>query len=177
MILDYLLDKALGITPLQRKTLIGEKPIGAKLGLLSPHLASIPDKWAREAATQFWELANETKAHRNRCFHGVWGFRCMSRERVVPAATHFKAADQPFRATQLPALEKKLCKTANIGLKAMAALHEFPINTVGQVSRLFHGEGQDPPAWLEGWKEQHPMDDDSLDRKWKPGQLPFLTVC
>jgi hypothetical protein len=48
MALDQLLDKALGITPKQRRALIGEKPTGAKHDLLSRHLNDNEDQGGRE---------------------------------------------------------------------------------------------------------------------------------
>lgn len=172
MMLDLLLELSIGISVKQRRTLIGEKPLGAKLDILSAHLDDISDQEARDLATEFWDLANQTKTLRNRAFHGMWGFRCQGKGKVVAAAAHYKAGDDPVRSTQLPALEKKLCKTARIGFRAIAKLGVF-IEPHG-TNRMFHGKG-DRPAWLAQWLEQHPMDDDSLDRRWKLGRLPFLT--
>lgn len=172
MILDYMLDVALDLKPRQRMTLIGEKPIGAKLDMLSNHFDDIKDQKARELARQFWDLAHQTKTIRNRCFHGVWGFRVGKPHKVTAAATHFKSGADPVRSTQLPALEKKLCRTARVGMDALILLHEF--NRKSGCNRLYHGPG-DPPEWLEEWREQHPLDDRSLDRRWKLGQLPFAT--
>ena len=84
---------------------------------------------------------------------------------------HFKAGDDPVRSTQLPPLEKKLCKTARVGFRALAQLGVFA-EPHGS-NRLFHGKG-DAPAWLGEWIEQHPLDDAHLDRRWKFGRLPFL---
>lgn len=173
MILDQLLDKVIGITPQQRMTLIGEKPIGAKIEMLKRHLDSVADAEARDFAALFCELADETKTLRNRCFHGVWGFRCVRENTVSPAAAHWRAAGDPVKVTQLPHLEKKLCKTARAGFNAMVRLHEFKEQNRGCV-RLFHGLGDDPPAWLPEWSAQHPLDDSTLDRRWKLGRLPFL---
>ena len=113
---------------------------------------------------------NETKSQRNRCFHGVWGFRAMPRKKIVAAAQHFKSGNDPVRADQLPALEKKLCKTARHGmnaLKAMGKLGETGCN------RLYHGADSHPPEWLSEWIEQHRVGDRDLDRRWKQGQLPY----
>ena len=173
MILDQLLRIALKITYKQQRTLIGEKPIGAKLEMLSANLAELDGQKGQELAREFWDLANQTKTQRNRCFHGVWGFRTIRENVVIAAASHFKAGNDPVRATQLPALERKLCKTARVGLLALTELHEhFTDDASG---RLFHGQSANPPAWLQGWIERHPLDDHALDRRHKRGQLPYLT--
>jgi hypothetical protein len=172
MILDQLIGKVLGITPRQRFALIGEKPIGAKLEILASHFEEIKDIRQRALVKAFCDLASETKAHRNRCFHGVWGFRTMSRKKVVAAASHFKAGNDPVRATQLPALERKLCKTSRAGLQALSCY--IPFKHSEFCNRLFHGASEKHPEWLQEWIEQHPADDRSLDRRWKQGQLPYL---
>lgn len=173
MILDQLLDKTIGITSKQRMTLIGDKQFGSKLDMLSRHIADIQDGDTRENIKEFWELSNQTKTLRNRAFHGIWGFRCVRTDKVIPAATHWRAAGDPVKLTQLPALEKKLCKTARVGFNAMVKLHQF--NESPTAVRLFHGAAEDAPAWLPEWSAQHPLDDDALDRRWKLGQLPYLT--
>jgi hypothetical protein len=171
-ILDLLLEISIGITAEQRKTLIGEKPIGSKLEMLSAHLDSLSDPKGRRYAREFWDLANQTKVQRNRCFHGLWGWRGVRENVLVAAAMHFKAGNDPVKATQLPALEKKLCKTARIGLLALTRLH--PAFSEAGAVRLFHGMDGDPPPWLVRWSEQHPLDDRALDRRHKRGQLPYL---
>ena len=170
MILDQMLNIAMGITGKQRMTLVGEKPIGIKLAMLARHFDDIPVGKPRETTERFWELANETKDKRNRCFHGVWGLRCTSRKAVEAAAMHFKDGNDPVRATELAALEKKLCRTARVGATALG--HVSDVNSIGCV-RLFHGKC-DTPAWLQEWIEQHPVGDHSLDHNWKQGELPFL---
>lgn len=172
MILDQLLQAALNITGEQRVALIGERPIGGKLDLLKNNLHGIKDKKAREGARDFWELANDTKSVRNRCFHGIWGFGLGRKETLFAGASHFREIENPFRATQLPSLEKKLCKTARLGWNALAIVMSYTHATKG-CSRLFHGKG-DIPAWLVEWRAQHPLDDRALDRRHKRNQLPYL---
>ena len=175
MVLDMLLEVSMGLSPKQRKTLIGEKPIGAKLDMLKLHLDDIKTTLGRTYATAFWDLANQTKTQRNRCFHGVWGFRCGKPGEVRPSATHFKDGGSPVRITQLAPLEKKLCKTARVGMNALQeispAFQQFKQPGAGL---LFHGSDKDAPPWLPKWIEQHPVDDRSLDRRHKRGQLPYL---
>ena len=174
MILDQLLQFAIGLTGQQRITLIGEKPLGAKLSMLTVHLDDIKHKEAQKAAREFWNLANETKTARNRCFHGVWGFRCGKKKNdIFAAAMHFKAKENPVRADQLAPLEKKLCRTARVGWKAVAALSEFSADD--RCGRLYHGPSLKSPPWLQEWREQHPVDDHSLDHRHKAGELPYLT--
>ena len=176
MMLDQLLELAMGITAKQRQTLIGEKPIGTKLDMLKLHLDDIADTDGRALATEFWDLANQTKTQRNRCFHGVWGLRCGKPNEVYPAATHFKDGGSPVKATQLPPLEKKLCRTARIGMRALQKVSPIFIQMQEPgAARLFHGKANDVPAWLPEWQGQHPMDDRSLDRRHKLGWLPVLT--
>ncbi|MEO6716480.1 MAG: hypothetical protein ABIM50_04435 [Novosphingobium sp.] len=174
MVLDLMLEVSMGISPKQRRTLIGEKPLGAKLDMLKAHIDDIQDADGQALALEFWDLANQTKTQRNRCFHGVWGLRCGKANEVYPASTHFKDGGAPVKAEQLPPLEKKLCKTARIGMDALRRFHEIFIHlTEPGATRLFHGEGE-MPSWLAQWREQHPVDDHSLDHRHKPGMLPFL---
>lgn len=169
---DQLISQVLGLTHKQRLALIGEKPLGAKLELLSSHFDEISDPEQLRLVKEFWDLANQTKAQRNRCFHGVWGFRAMPRKKVIAAASHFKSGNDPVKATQLPALERKLCKTAHAGMAALATY--IPFKDSHLCNRLFHGRSENHPLWLEEWIEQHPVGDHSVHRNWKPGQLPYL---
>lgn len=170
MMLDLMLDHFLGITTVQRRLLIGEKPIGAKLDLLNGQIKDITDAELKKATHEFWDLANQTKTQRNKCFHGIWGLRCVRKNTVVPGASHFRSIGDPLKITQLPALEKKLCKTARAGMRVLVHLGQFQDHGS---SHLFHGRGP-APAWLEEWIGQHRVDDDSLDRRWKLGQLLYL---
>jgi hypothetical protein len=147
MELDQLLMIALNLPGRQLRTLMGEKAIGRKLEMLENHLDDLKSSEARKCAREFWNLTNQTKTLRNRCFHGIWGFACSRDKKVIAAAGHFKALNDPLRASQLPALEKKLCKTARVGLLALRAAG-MPF-TDGH-NRLFHGTGK-PPAWLQEW--------------------------
>ena len=172
MMLDLLLEATLGITGKQRQALIGERPIGAKLDMLKPLIPEIADEATRGLVLEFWDLANQTKTQRNRIFHGVWGWRCGMENEVSTAATHFKDNGNPVKVTQLPALEKKLCKTARIGALAASGLQK--LGPIEGATRIFHGSGL-PPSWLGEWIDQHPIDDGALDHEHKPGQLPYLT--
>ena len=174
MILDQLLESALGITSRQRKALIGDKQIGGKLDLLNNNLDGIKGAKAKALAKEFRDLANQTKPHRNKCFHGIWGF-AVGRKKgdVSPAATHYRSIENPLRVTQLPALERKLCKTSRVGMNALVELHELS-EKVKACNRLFHGKSENRDTWLREWIAQHPLDDDALDRRWKRGQLPYL---
>ncbi|MCL6251851.1 hypothetical protein M3P36_12465 [Altererythrobacter sp. KTW20L] len=173
MVLDLLLEATLGISGKQRQALLGEKPIGAKLDILKPLIADIASAETKRTALQFWDFASQTKTQRNRIFHGVWGIRCDGPQKIQPAATHYKDKGNTTKASQLPELERKLCKTARLGAIAAYSLHNLG-GIEGGASRLFHGSGP-PPPWLQEWKEQHPVDDDALDHRYKEGQLPFLT--
>ena len=173
LIVDQLLQLALGITGEQRQIIIGEKPIGAKLDMINRSWGGLKHEDGKALAKEFCDLAHQTKTHRNKCFHGVWGFRTGTKKNeIYPAAGHFKSMDDPLRATQLPALEKKLCKTARVGFQALVLLHEFPPHP--EPVRLFHGKPGDYPEWLPEWSKQHPLDDRALDHNWKLGQLPYL---
>lgn len=96
MILDQLLQHAIGITGEQRITLIGEKPIGAKLDMLSAHLKDISDQKAQQHAREFWNLANETKTVRN----GVYPLAIRNPVSYIMAHEH----EAPHHRTVLPAL-------------------------------------------------------------------------
>ena len=171
MVLDQLLQVALNITGEQRQALIGDRPIGGKLDLLKNNANGITNKTARSLALEFWDLTNQTKLMRNKCFHGVWGLHLGRNQSVTPAASHYKEMENPVKVTQLPALEKKLCKTARCGWNALTILNGMSGKSNG-CSRLFHGKG-DTPAWLPEWIERNPKGDHILDRRYKAGQLPY----
>lgn len=174
MILDQLLQAAMGLTGKQLRTFGGEKPIGVKLGWLGNHMDDLHPQSGRDLAQQFATLADETKNQRNRCFHGVWGFRPARGQRIVAAASHFKEVHNPVTTDDLPALEKKLCRTARVGTRALVELGIFSADNVRGCNRLFNGPGDDPPGWLSEWSAEHPVDDSALDSRHKLGQLPFL---
>lgn len=171
MIVDQLLGKTLGIDARLRKKLVGEKPIGAKLDLLKSEIENLKSEQAISAVKAFINLAHETKSKRNQCFHGIWGLRLKPNKTVTPAAQHWKGGNDPVTASQLPALEKKLCRTARLGYKALEAAANFPETGC---NHLFHGPNDDPPEWFLQWREQHPVGDHDLDHRWKEGQLPYL---
>lgn len=173
MYLDNLLDVTLGITPAQRMALIGDKQMGGKLDTLSSHIDMIADAEARRLTWQFWNLCNETKTQRNKAFHGSWGWYARSLTSVTPASMHHKSREQPVKSSELIALERKLCYTASIGNQALGFFKGY-LRYEG-AGRLFHGPAGSPPEWLSEWTEQHPVDDQLLDRRWKLGQLPYLT--
>jgi hypothetical protein len=113
---------------------------------------------------------------RNKCFHGVWGYGVGSRKGDVKvAAKHYKDPENPVTAHQLPALEKKLCRTARLGWDAITLINEW--KHPRGCARMFHGRGfgDEGPPWLPEWSEQHRLDDAALDRRHKQGQLPYLT--
>jgi hypothetical protein len=172
MVLDQLLQHTMGLTGKQRQTLVGEKPIGAKLDMLAQHIDDIEDETTRYFTRRFWDLANQTKSHRNRCFHGVWGWWAAPRKKMIPAAAHFKSLENPVKSTDLTALEKKLCRTSRVGFEALRRLADF--GDFKGCSRLTHGSGLFIPPWIQEWIEQHPLDDQLLGRKHKAGRLPYL---
>ena len=172
MFVENLLTAVLGIAPELRARLFNDKPVGAKLDVLSSFVKDMPDGEAARAVAAFLSLAHEVKSERNQCFHGVWGFRVrVKQQKIEAAAQHQRSPERPFRADNLPRLERKLCQLSHLGMLALEAL--------GQMERLegayplFHG---DPPieAWFSEWRARHYADRHTLDRKWKPGRLPFL---
>jgi hypothetical protein len=125
MILDQLLQVGTGLNGKQLRTFAGEKPTGAKLEMLGNHLDDLHPRSGRNLAEQFRTMADQIKGQRNRCFHGVWGFRPTRRQTVIAAAGHYKELHNPVTAEQLPALEKKLCQTARVGTRALVELGIF----------------------------------------------------
>ena len=172
MFVENLLTAVFGITPELRARLFSDKPIGAKLDLLSSFTKDMPKGEAAKAVAAFLSLAHEVKSERNQCFHGVWGFRVRAKQQEIEAAAqHQRDPAKPFRASNLPRLERKLCQLSHLGILALAAL--------GQMERLigayplFHG---DPPVeeWSSEWRKRHYADRHTLDRRSKPRRLPFL---
>jgi hypothetical protein len=173
-LLDQLLAKVHRLTKAQKEAFIGEKPIGPKLLFLKPKLKGIRDPVLKERVRTFYDILNNTKAKRNHIFHGAWGWRAMNRDGDVRVcARHPKSLANPVFVEELPEIEKSLCDASRAGTDAMFIYErQQPIH---QCMRYLHGHGRYPAKWFQRWLDTHPLDDASLDRSWKEGQLPRLT--
>ncbi len=172
MFVENLLTAVLGIEPLLRARLFNDKPIGAKLDTLSSFAKDMQNAPAAQAVRTFLTLAQEVKLDRNQCFHGVWGFRVRSKQQQIEAAAmHQRSPEKPFRADNLPRLERRLCQLSHLGMLALESLGEM--DRLNGAYPLFHG---DPPTeeWSREWRAQHYADRQIPSDTWKPGRLPFL---
>jgi hypothetical protein len=170
MFVDNLLTAVLGIDPDLRAQLFNEKQIAGKLDHLLKSAPNVSDMKARVAVIAFINSALALKSDRNRCFHGVWGFRIV-RKSVEAAAQHHRALENPFKAADLPRLERSLCQLSHQGMLALNALGEMDLLTGAYP--LFHGQMPDQ-EWLAEWTEQHYADRHNLGRSYKLGRLPYL---
>ncbi|WP_395613954.1 hypothetical protein [Allosphingosinicella sp.] len=172
--LDELLLNVLKLTKHQRTLFIGEKPMGPKLDLLKPGIPKIKDALIREKVKEFYDHLNDTKAKRNHAFHGCWGWRANPRTKTVDiCARHPKQIHNPLKATDLPALESRLCTASYVGIEAVALFRKWPGPI--RAGQFLHGPTTRAPKWFQQWRAQHPVDDSTLDHNWKRGQLPYLT--
>ncbi|WP_294122084.1 hypothetical protein [Sphingomonas sp.] len=172
-VLDELLLNVLKLSITQRKMFIGEKPMGPKMDLIKPEISKIKDGNARDLTQRFYDLLNDTKRLRNHAFHGIWGWRAVDRgKKVEVCARHPKEPNNPLKASDLPALEAKLCRASHVGFDALAALRKWP--PPAGVNRFSHGKAGPPPKWYARWLEQHPLVDANLDHSWLEGELPRL---
>lgn len=171
---EFLLPKVTGISWEELETVgIASKPIAAKVDFLNVARKRVKDEGLKRRIGEFCLLIHETKTPRNHVFHGIWGWRGDERTKsVFPAARKTSQPDQPFKASQLPALEKKLSKCSRMGSDLMMAFYGES-HRVKLMRFIHYGEGG-VPAWLQQWSERNPMDDAVLDRSCKAGQLPRL---
>lgn len=173
-LLDFILEKAVGLTREQHDVLVRDKSFGAKLEILKAYLPAIEDHEARAAATIFRQQLNNTKTKRNQAFHGAWGWRGVEgKSQPEICARHHTTPHNPVKASDLPKLEADLCAATAVGARAMTILHLLPQH--GGIMRFNHGEGKDPPESFVQWIEQHPLDAANLDHSCKAGELPRLT--
>ena len=170
MFVDNMLTGVLGIAPELRAQLFNDRQIAGKLDALAKSAIKISNPEARLAVSAFIGSAQALKSERNRCFHGVWGFQ-IKRKAVQAAAQHHKSPGQPFKASDLPKLERKLCQLSHEGMIALNSLGQMELLT--GADPLFHGEVPDR-EWFERWRAQHYEDRHNLDRSWKLGRLPYL---
>jgi len=159
--------KALGVT---------DRPMGAKVDWLNAIKGRHPDEAYRRALTEFCAIIHETKTARNHVFHGVWGWRGEDRTQTVyPAARKATSPNQPFKATQLPALEKKLCKCSRMGQDLCQPIWGAPVRP--KLTRyVHHGAKDGAQEWLKQWSQRNRLDDGLLDRTSKAGQLLRLSA-
>lgn len=153
---------------------VADQPIGQKVLFLKAAAKRLKDSDIQEAVTAFCAAIDETKSARNHVFHGMWGWRADRRTKTVdPAARKTSQPSQPFKAGQLPSLEKRLCACSRQGSDIMMAFWNESARV--KYSRyIHHGEREVIPEWLSQWSERNPLDDVHLDRIAKAGQLPRL---
>lgn len=151
---------------------VTEKPIGSKVDFLGASGKAHSDPAIRERVRQICGAINDTKAQRNHAFHGVWGLRGDERTKTVePAARKTSAPNQPFRASQMGALEKKLCRCSRLAADLVWEMNGETERS--KFSRFIHHNSCEPvPSWLQQWSARNPSDHESLDRHAKANQLP-----
>lgn len=170
MFVDNLLTHILGISSDLRLKLFGDRQLGTKLDTLSTFAKDMEVGSPREELLKFIRIANEVKGERNSCFHGVWGFHVTRRKGVIAGAKHHRQPEKPFKAADLPKLERKLCQLSHQGMIALSSLGQM--NRFVGAYELFHGEPD--LQWLAEWKERLRADRHAPGHKWKPGRLPYL---
>jgi hypothetical protein len=158
--------EALGVT---------EKPIGSKVNFLKAAASRITDDDLKNEVRALCAAIDDTKVARNHLFHGIWGWRGDKRTKnVFPAARKTSAPHAPLKATQLPYLEKKLCRCSRMAIDIIQLLENPPMRT--KYTRfLHHGDKDVAPQWFRQWSERNPLDGAALDRTSKAGRLPFLS--
>lgn len=152
---------------------ITSKPTGSKVGFLKASARKLIDEALREQVLTFCTIVDDCKTSRNHVFHGMWGWRGDHRtERVVPAARKESELHNPFPASKLPALERKLCKASRLGFDLVISL-VFRQSARPHPSRfLHHGAQGDAPEWFQQWSARNPWDDDDPGRIEIAGQVP-----
>jgi hypothetical protein len=153
---------------------LSDKPIGSKVLFLKAAASRLKEAELREQVKSFCAAIEETKVARNHVFHGIWGWRGDNRtETVFAAARKSSNPGQPFKATQLPALEKRLCRCSRLGSDLF--MHYMkPGFRLKHTRFLHHGGKKAGPQWLQQWTARNPLDGAALDRSAKGGQLPRL---
>lgn len=158
---------ALGIT---------SRTIAAKVDWLNVAKARHADESYRRELSDFCAIIHETKTSRNHVFHGIWGWRGDDRTKsVFPAARKAASPNQPFRATQLPALERKLCKCSRMGQDLCQPIWGAPVRP-RLTKFVHHGAKGGAQEWLKQWSERNRLVDAALDPNAKAGQLLRLSA-
>ncbi len=156
--------EALGVT---------ERTLANKVNFLLKIRHRSADKDYQLAIADFCSLLHETKTARNHLFHGMWGWRAYPRtKQMIPAARKASALNQPFKYTQLPALEKKLCKCSRMALDLCHPVWNSSVRA--RLNRFVHHADNGDDKWMMQWSERNPLDDEHLDRSATVGQLPRL---
>jgi hypothetical protein len=118
-IIDNLIAHAYRIDYAQRRALVGEKPIGAKVDLLKSHIDGLPAE-AQENTRRFLELITATKQDRNAAFHGLWAIHLNKRTGVESvAALYGKSPNNPLTPDRFLPIIQQLAECSNIGCSAM----------------------------------------------------------
>lgn len=155
---------------------VTEKPIGSKVIFLKTAAKRLENPDRATQVRAFCEAIDDTKVARNHIFHGIWGWRGDKRtKRIFPAARKTSDPAAPFKASSLPALERRLCRCARLGGDLASLFWWGDPDTRFKYSRFFHhGEQEDIPQWLRLWAARNPVDCHALDRTCKAGRLPSL---
>jgi hypothetical protein len=173
---EHLVTKVSGLSWAELETIgVTNKPIAAKVDFLNVATGRLDDPDLRQRVKAFCAMIHETKLARNHVFHGIWGWRADQRTKsVFAAARKTSQPEAPFKASQLPGLEKKLCKCSRMGSDLMVHFWEEGFRV--KLMRFIHHAGDEHPAWLDHWSKRNPMDDGALDHNAKAGQLPRLAA-
>jgi hypothetical protein len=171
---DELLEHVTGFNRAELETLgVADRPVAAKVDFLNRVKDRHPDQDYRTKIADFCAIIHETKTSRNHVFHGMWGWRANERtKQMIPAARKPSALRQPFKYTQLPALEKKLCKCSRMGLDLCAPVWGSSVRA--RFTRFIHHDDIDDPKWMTQWSERNRLDGEHLDHSAREGELPRL---
>jgi hypothetical protein len=155
---------------------VSDKPIGAKALFLKAASARLGDEETKLRVREFCAAIEDTKVARNHAFHGIWGWRGDKRtKQIFPAARKTSMPHAPLKATQLPGLEKRLCRCSRLGFDLL--IHFDTPGLKIQYSRfLHHGDRETRPEWFHQWTRRNPIDCAALDRTAKAGRLPHLSA-
>lgn len=173
--IEHMLPHVTGLSWDELKALgVATKPVGSKSDFLKAAAKRLSDIEMRTIVEGFCGLIDETKTARNHVFHGIWGWRGNKRQRnVVPAARKTATPENPFNASELPALEQRLCRCSRMGSDIMMLLWQHP-ERVKFTRFIHHGDAELAPEWIQQWSDRNPLEDNLLVDAGKAGQLPRL---
>jgi len=172
---DQLLEHVSGIEWSELEVLgVTDRPVAAKVDWLNRVKSRHPDPELQEKVGEFCAIIHETKTSRNHVFHGIWGWRADDRrKKMIPAARKMSAPNQPFLYTQLPMLEKKLCKCSRMGQDLCQPLWG-PGFRPRLTRYIHHGVQSGTPKWMKQWSEHNPLVGAVQESSSKAVQLPRL---
>ena len=169
---DQLLEEVSGMEWGELEILgITERPVSARVDWLNRIRKRHPDKEFQEKLADFCAIIHETKTARNHVFHGIWGWRAdIRKKQMIPAVRKSSIPEQPFRHTQLPSLEKKLCRCSRMGQDLCQPFWQAGVRPT--LTRfVHHGAKEGAQEWMKQWSLRNPLDREALDCSGRAGQL------